>query len=181
MYVHSPPYNYYHQEKKKRRRYKRINILPKTPAPISQSSTLDTSYIKEQPGRFSLWRDNTTATPVLTLEQATSQGFIPGLPTPPQLALPAPAPPQSALPAPPITFNFGDFMRALQPQEFKEHNQGPQIDDITDNTDPFYPTLPQEKKEAYKDARLEDVTKDKDETAAKAVAELESKDFIKMN
>jgi hypothetical protein len=47
----------------------------KTPAPIMQQSVGDTSYIKAQPGRFSLWRDTTTATPVLTLAQATSQGF----------------------------------------------------------------------------------------------------------
>jgi hypothetical protein len=32
-----------------------------------QQSAGDTSYIKAQPGRFSLWRDSTTATPVLTL------------------------------------------------------------------------------------------------------------------
>ena len=56
---------------KKKRRYKRINVLPKVPAPIMQQSAGDTSYIKDQPGRFSLWRDNTT-TPVLTLAQATS-------------------------------------------------------------------------------------------------------------
>ena len=47
---------------KKKRKYRRINVLPKTPAPIIQQSAGDTSYIKEQPGRFSLWRDNTTAT-----------------------------------------------------------------------------------------------------------------------
>ena len=63
---------------KKKRRYKRINVLPKTPAPpIMQQSAGDTSYIKEQPGRFSLWRDNPTATPVITLSQATTQGYIP--------------------------------------------------------------------------------------------------------
>ena len=57
---------------KKKRRYKRIDVLPKTPAPKMQKSAAgDTSYIKEQPGRFSLWSDNTTATPVLTLAQAT--------------------------------------------------------------------------------------------------------------
>ena len=59
---------------KKKRRYKRINVLPKTPAPpIMQQSAGDTSYIKDQPGRFSLWRDNTNSTPVITLAQATSQ------------------------------------------------------------------------------------------------------------
>ncbi len=31
---------------KKKRRYKRINVLPKTPAPIMQQSAGDTSYIK---------------------------------------------------------------------------------------------------------------------------------------
>ncbi len=62
-------------------------------------STGDTTYIKEQPGRFSLWRDTTTATTVITLAQAMAQGFIPNmqLPAPPQQqALPAP-PPQPAL------------------------------------------------------------------------------------
>ncbi len=70
---------------KKKRKYRRINILPKTPAPQIMQSAGDTSYIKEQPGRFSLWRDTTTSTPVLTLAQATSQGFIPNmqLPAPP--------------------------------------------------------------------------------------------------
>ena len=113
---------------KKKRRYKRISILPKTPAPFMQQSAGDTSYIKEQPGRFSLWRDTTTATPVLTLAQATSQGFLPqqlALPPPapaPAPALPAPpAPPQQlALPAPPapVTVNIGDYMRAMIPQEY---------------------------------------------------------------
>ena len=68
---------------KKKRRYKRINVLPKTPAPpIMQQSAGDTSYIKEQPGRSSLWRDNPTATPVITLSQATTQGYIPQITAP---------------------------------------------------------------------------------------------------
>ena len=62
-----------------------------TSSPMMQQSAGDVSYIKEQPGRFSLWRDNTNSTPVITPAQATTQGFIP---------LPAP-PPQPALPAPP--------------------------------------------------------------------------------
>jgi hypothetical protein len=67
--------------------------------------------------RFSLWRDTTTSTPVLTLAQATSQGFIPQLPQitapplPPPLLIPpppstpiqAPQQQQLALQAPPIT------------------------------------------------------------------------------
>ena len=72
---------------KKKRKYRRINVLPKTPAPITMQSAGDVSYIKEQPGRFSLWRDNTTSTPVITLAQATTQGYIPQQ----QLALPAPS------------------------------------------------------------------------------------------
>ena len=76
---------------KRKRRYRRISVLPKAPAPIMQQSAGDTSYIKAQPGRFSLWRDTTTSTPVLTLAQATSQGFIPGLPTP-QITAPPPLP-----------------------------------------------------------------------------------------
>jgi hypothetical protein len=141
---------------KKKRRYKRINVLPNTPAPIMQQSAGDTSYIKAQPGRFSLWRDTTTSTPVLTLAQATSQGFIPQLPQitappqPPQITAP---PPQLALPAPPITLNFGDFMKALQPQEFRGDNQVPQIEDITDT---FYQALPEDKKEERKIGEITD-------------------------
>ncbi len=95
---------------KKKRRYKRINVLPKTPPPTMQQSAGDTCYIKEQPGRFSLWRDNTTLSPVITLAKATPQGFIPhqqqlALPAPrPQPALPAPQH-QLALQAPPMIFN----------------------------------------------------------------------------
>ena len=155
---------------KKKRRYKRINVLPNTPAPIMQQSAGDTSYIKAQPGRFSLWRDTTTSTPVLTLAQATSQGFIPQLP---QITAP---PPQQALPAPPITLNFGDFMKALQPQEFRGDNQVPQIEDITDT---FYQALPEDKKEEYQNAKLEYIAKDIDETAAKAIEDVENNDFYK--
>ena len=155
---------------KKKRRYKRINVLPNTQVPIMQQSAGDTSYIKAQPGRFSLWRDTTTSTPVLTLAQATSQGFIPGLPTP-QITAP---PPQQALPAPPITLNFGDFMKALQPQEFRGDNQVPQIEDITDT---FYQALPEDKKEEYQNAKLEYIAKDIDETAAKAIEDVENNDF----
>jgi hypothetical protein len=144
-----------------------------------QQSAGDTSYIKAQPGRFSLWRDTTTSTPVLTLAQATSQGFIPQLPQitappqPPQITAP---PPQQALPAPPITLNFGDFMKALQPQEFRGDNQVPQIEDITDT---FYQALPEDKKEEYQNAKLEYIAKDIDETAAKAIEDVENNDFYK--
>jgi len=164
---------------KKKRRYKRINVLPNTQVPIMQQSAGDTSYIKAQPGRFSLWRDTTTSTPVLTLAQATSQGFIPQLPQitappqPPQITAP---PPQQALPAPPITLNFGDFMKALQPQEFRGDNQVPQIEDITDT---FYQALPEDKKEEYQNAKLEYIAKDIDETAAKAIEDVENNDFYK--
>ena len=164
---------------KRKRRYRRISVLPKAPAPIMQQSAGDTSYIKAQPGRFSLWRDTTTSTPVLTLAQATSQGFIPGI-TPPQITAPPPLP-QITAPPPqtPFILNFGDFMRGLQPQEFKANEPGPQIEDITDMTDPFYQALPQDKREAYKDAKLEDVAKAIDDTAVKAVADAENNDFYK--
>jgi hypothetical protein len=87
-----------------------------------QQSAGDTSYIQDQPGRFSLWRDNTTLSPVITLAQATTQGFIPqqqlALPAPPpQPALPAPHQ-QSALQAPPIIFNMADYMRVMMQQEY---------------------------------------------------------------
>jgi len=164
---------------KKKRRYKRINVLPNTQVPIMQQSAGDTSYIKAQPGRFSLWRDTTTSTPVLTLAQATSQGFIPQLPqitAPPQLPQITAPPPQLTLPAPPITLNFGDFMKALQPQEFRGDNQVPQIEDITDT---FYQALPEDKKEEYQNAKLEYIAKDIDETAAKAIEDVENNDFYK--
>ena len=167
---------------KKKRRYKRINVLPKTPAPpIMQQSAGDTSYIKEQPGRFSLWRDTTTATPVLTLAQATMQGYIPQMNQPqitqPQMNQPQiTAPPQLALPAPPITVNIGDFMRALQPQEFR---QGPQIEDISDLNDTFYQALPPNKREAYNEAKLNEIEKEIDDTAAKAITDVENTDFYK--
>jgi len=164
---------------KKKRRYKRINVLPNTQVPIMQQSAGDTSYIKAQPGRFSLWRDTTTSTPVLTLAQATSQGFIPQLPQitpPPQLPQITAPPPQQALPAPPITLNLGDFMKALQPQEFRGDNQVPQIEDITDT---FYQALPEDKKEDYQNAKLEYIAKDIDETAAKAIEDVENNDFYK--
>jgi hypothetical protein len=171
---------------KKKRRYKRINVLPKTPAPIMQQSAGDTSYIKAQPGRFSLWRDTTTATPVLTLAQATSQGFMPQMNQPPApQQQPQPPPPQLALPAPPpITQYFGDFMRGLAPQEytpmrpdsrFQEPNMS--FDDGIDLNDTFYQALPEDKKEEYQIARLEDIAKDIDETAAKAIEDAEKKDF----
>ena len=176
---------------KKKRRYKRINILPKEPAPKMQGSAGDTSYIKAQPGRFSLWRDTTTATPVLTLAQATSQGFIPNmqLPAPPQQqALPAP-PPLPALPPPPqqqqqllmpppFSLNFSDYMRSMMQQEFVG-KQVPRIEDLTDITDPFYLALPEDKKEAYKDAQLEDVAKSIDDTGVKAIEDAENNDFYK--
>ena len=169
---------------KKKRRYKRINVLPKTPAPIMQQSAGDTSYIKEQPGRFSLWRDNTNSTPVITLAQATTQGFIPqqqlALPAPPpQPALPAPQQ-QLALQAPPMMFNMVDYMRAMMQQEFS--NSKPDIPESRfkeiDN-DPFYQALPEDKKEEYQNAKLEDIAKNIDETAEKAVADIEETDFYK--
>ncbi len=143
---------------KRKRRYKRINVLPKTPAPpIMLQSAGDTSYIKDQPGRFSLWRDNTNSTPVITLAQATTQGFIPGITQPiPQPALPAPPQQQLALQAPPMIFNMGDYMRAMMPQEFTNAKPEPprfkEINNGLDN-DPFYQALPEDKKEEYKDAK----------------------------
>jgi hypothetical protein len=167
---------------KKKRKYRRINVLPKTPAPIMQQSAGDTSYIKEQPGRFSLWRDNTTATPVLTLAQATSQGFIPGItqpiPPPPQIQPPQPQP-QLALPAPPpITQYFGDYARALIPQEFtpmrpdsrfQEPNMS--FDDGIDLNDTFYQALPEDKKEAKDIEKTDFYQKQLDATTQAATKE----------
>ncbi len=70
-------------------------------------------------------------------------------------------------------------MRALQPQEFRGDNQGRQIEDITDITDTFYQALPEDKKEEYQNAKLEYIAKEIDETAAKAIEDVEYKDFYK--
>ena len=134
-----------------------------------------------------MWRDNTTSTPVLTLAQATSQGFIPGITQPiPQPALPAP-PQQLALPAPPITVNVGDYMRAMIPQEyssmvrpdsrFQEPNMS--FDGGLDLNDTFYQALPDDKKEAYKDSKLNEMEKSIDDTAAKAVLDAQNTEFYK--
>jgi hypothetical protein len=146
----------------------------------------DTSYIKEQPGRFSLWRDTTTTTPVLTLAQATTQGFIPGLPPPPPIQPALPPPPQQlALPAPPITQYFGSFDRGLQPQEYKPDSrfQEPNmaIENGFDLNDTFYQALPEDKKEEYQNNKIEDIVKNIDETAANTVADIEKTDFYKNN
>ena len=107
----------------------------------------------------------------------------PQQPQPP--ALPAP-PQQLALPAPPITVNFGDFMRGLAPQEytpmrpdsrFQEPNMS--FDDKIDFNDTFYQALPEDKREEYQNARLEDIAKNIDETAEKAVEDIENTDFYK--
>jgi hypothetical protein len=118
----------------------------------------------------------------MTLAQATTQGFIPQqLPAPPpQPALPAPQQ-QLALPAPPMIFNMGDYMRAMMPQEFtssKPESRFKEIDNGLDN-DTFYQALPEDKKEEYQNAKLEDIAKNIDETAEKAVADIESTDFYK--
>ena len=47
-------------------------------------------------------------------------------------------------------------MRAMMPQEFGG-KQVPRIEDYTDLPDPFYNALPEDKKEAYKDAKLEEM------------------------
>ena len=62
-------------------------------------------------------------------------------------------------------------MRAMMPQEFGG-KQAPRIEDYTD--------LPAaDKKEAYKDSKLEEVAKDINDTAAQAVADAEKTDFYK--
>jgi hypothetical protein len=58
---------------------------------------------------------------------------------------------------------------------FQEPNMS--FDDGNYLNDSFYQALPPDKKEAYKDARLEDVAKDIDETAAKAIEDAENNDF----
>jgi len=67
----------------------------------------------------------------------------------------------------------------MRPQEYNTNNQGPKIEDITDMDDPFYLALPEDKKQAYKEVRLEEVAKNIDDTAAKAVQEAENTDFYK--
>jgi hypothetical protein len=58
---------------------------------------------------------------------------------------------------------------------FQEPNMS--FDDGIDLNDTFYQALPHNKKEAYKDARLEDVAKDINKTAAKAIEDAEKNDF----
>jgi hypothetical protein len=53
------------------------------------------------------------------------------------------------------------------------------FDDNLDFNDTFYQALPEDKKEEYQNARLEDISKNIDETAEKAVAEIEKTDFFK--
>ncbi len=136
-----------------------------------------------------MWRDYTNSTLVITLAQATTQGFIPGItqPIPPPPQIPAP-PPQLALPAPPppVTFNIGDYMRAMIPQEYSSmvrpdsRFQEPKMsfDDNLDFNDTFYQALPEDRREEYQNSRLEDIAKNIDETAEKAVAEIEKSDFL---
>ncbi len=66
----------------------------------------------------------------------------------------------------------------MMPQEFGG-KQVPRIEDLTDITDPFYNALPADKKVAYNDAKLEEVAKDINDTAAKAVTDAENTDFYK--
>ena len=60
---------------------------------------------------------------------------------------------------------------------FQEPNMS--FDDGINLNDTFYQALPEDKKEAYKDARLEDIAKNIDETAEKAVEDIEKTDFYK--
>ena len=48
-----------------------------------------------------------------------------------------------------------------------------------DITDTFYQALPEDKKEDYQNAKLEYIAKDIDETAAKAIEDVENNDFYK--
>jgi hypothetical protein len=76
-------------------------------------------------------------------------------------------------------------MRAMIPQEyssmvrpdsrFQEPNMS--FDDNLDFNDTFYQALPEEKREEYQNARLEDIAKNIDETAEKAVEDIEKTDF----
>jgi hypothetical protein len=98
---------------------------------------------------------------------------------PPQQQITAPQQ-QQQLTGPPINYNnFFDYLRAMMPQEYKSNNQGPQIEDITDLNDTFYQALPEDKKQAYKEVRLEELAKTIDDTATKAVQEAENTDFYK--
>jgi hypothetical protein len=51
------------------------------------------------------------------------------------------------------------------------------FDDGIDLNDTFYQALPEDKKEEYQNARLEDIAKNIDETAEKAVEDIEKTDF----
>ena len=97
---------------------------------------------------------------------------------------PPPIKPKKKRTAPqqPITINLGDYMRALIPQEYtssKPESRFQEIDNGLDINDTFYQALPQDKKEEYQNAKLEDITKNIDETAEKAAADIENTDFYK--
>jgi hypothetical protein len=51
------------------------------------------------------------------------------------------------------------------------------FDDKIDLNDTFYQVLPENKREEYQNARLEDIAKDIDETAEKAVEDIGKTDF----
>ena len=53
------------------------------------------------------------------------------------------------------------------------------FDDGIDLNDTFYQALPENKREEYQNARLENIAKDIDETAEKAVEDIEKTDFYK--
>jgi hypothetical protein len=76
-------------------------------------------------------------------------------------------------------------MRAMIPQEyssmvrpdsrFQEPNMS--FDDNLDFNDTFYQALPEDKREEYQNAKIENISKKIDETAEKAVEEIEKTDF----
>ncbi len=55
------------------------------------------------------------------------------------------------------------------------------FDNNLDLNDTFYPALPEDKREEIQNSKLGNIAKPIDETAEKAVAEIENSDFIKIN
>ncbi len=78
-------------------------------------------------------------------------------------------------------------MRSVQQQEynspmrpdlrFTEPNMS--FDGVLNDT--FYQALPEDKREAYKDSKLDEMAQSTDDTTAKAILDAENTDFIRMN
>ncbi len=75
-----------------------------------------------------------------------------------------------------------DYMRAMMQQEYsnsKPESRFKETDNGLDINHAFYKALPEDRKEGYQNAKLEDIAKNIDETAAQAAADNEKSYFYK--